>query len=766
MMNEILGGCLTDNMVLQRDRTVPIWGTGTAGDPVTVGFQGREWTGVVQSDGDWRVEIGPFAPHAKDVAVGDSLTCVVGPTTVELRNVLVGDVWLCLGQSNMDMCLGSSTEYPIRVDGDTRDYPNLRINGVPCSGEPVRVDNKVGALAYHFGRHLLEGGDVPIGILQYSASGESLHGFLSPDRWRRFLYETGASMDNELLTKGMGAWPSTKYDGLRKLSPVAVVGVYWDQGEGNCTRFPTRYDVLLDLLYEQLGELFEHPRMPFLMVQKISLAPKLPERGMPAWIHYDGFNFGVEEYATIGECMRRWSLRDPERRLTVACHDMRDQVHYWGKEFHGRRAARAALAMTQGKTNLPTRAPEFDRAVVEGDRVRVHFSFAEPGLVSSRWEVKKNISADFAAEWAKLGQYKLGEKGVVVKWVSRASDTARFDYSDWKAHVRILDADAPLEGFAIAGEDAVLYPARAVIEGNTVVVSNPAQVPEPRYVAYGLTTHGDCVDWNLYGANGLPVLPFWSGDWPPGAIPGNAWVRKFVVETEGFAKGTNTTLRWEVEGVDRVTIEPEIGEVPAKGERVISPGALTEYRLIVPVHWQDRAFKPWKTYAVPTVLVKPVARPGDLVSGLQVMYRKRADGWDGTVMGCETVTAPHLNADIARRVSSYGGSATDIVFEGYFKVTAAGLCRFRYRDGTKRFAGNGRAILEIGGVVIFEGSTPDELQGACLLDAPGYYPLRLRVRMDGEHNVAFDSTGPGGDKQVEFLPAEWAAGTFWHAPGR
>jgi len=619
------GSCLTDNAVLQRGKKVPIWGEGTPAAAVTVKYQAGEWTTTVTRDGRWRVDIGPFKPHAKDVKEGDVLTCVVGEHTTELKNVLVGDVWLCLGQSNMDRPLGAAEDYPARVDGDTRDYPNVRINGIPCSRETFANKKSFSALPYHFGRHLFVQGDVPIGILQVSLSGNPLQSFLSPENWQRFLSETGANMENE-WQKGMGG-PSAGYRGLHRLAPMAVSGVFWDQGEGNTQRFPARYAELLDYLYAQLCEDFEHEKIPFLLIHKGIFGRELEitANGLHAAVILDAFNWAGRRGIAVGLGMARWVAADPAHRVCIGNHDHRDQVHYWGKEFAARRAAEAALGLICGK-DLPIRAPTFKNAVVEGQTMRVSFSHSQTGLSPADWVVDEPIGEDFAGEWAKYDEHELGKNGIVVKKVNRSSDRVGFKYADWRMLIRKLDPDAELGGFCIAGADAVLYPARATIDGSTVVASNPEQVPKPQYVAYGVDA--TYMNWNLYGKNGLPVIPFWSGPWPPGKIPGNARIKVFRTEPNSGALGNQVTLRWEVEGVPRVKITPDIGEVAPKGKRVLYPSGKTVYQLDPMLRWPNveldsgaksamvngnpvpvYSFKRWKTEVQPAKPARRVPEP-------------------------------------------------------------------------------------------------------------------------------------------------------------
>jgi hypothetical protein len=775
--NEALG----DHAVLQRGDKTPIWGTGKPGSPVKVAFQGKEWNGTVGEDGTWKVYIGPLKPHGKDVMTGDDLTCTVSGQTFTLKDILVGDVWLCLGQSNMERRLRHDG-YPSPVDGDTRDYPNLRINNRVYSKDlPKQTLEETSALAYHFGRNLLRWGDVPVGIYVFGAGSQSIQFFLSEEKWNKFLAETTANPLNDYQPTMLGGRPCG--DPSRMWKGMAATGLYFDQGEANITMYPTYYGKLLDLLQEQLSEYTGHPRLPMVLAHKPSCTAKLdPKHGKAAWVYYDAFNYvrGGEEYATVAEWQRRWAQADPQSRVVVASHDMRDACHFWGKTFHARRAAQAALALTQGK-DLPIRAPEPTQTVAEGNRLRLKFSTG--GLTAGRWQVKEKIGPDFAGEWAKLSPYELGKDGVVVKWISRTRD-ATLDYADWVAHVRVLDAKAPLAGFAVAGADAVLYPAQAVLEGDTVVVSNPDKVPQPVYAAYGFSTSTatpawlDSLDWNLYGKNGLPVLPFWTGPWPPSKIPGNAWVKCFKPDANGIVKGGETTLRWEVEGVDTVTIEPGIGNVPAKGERVVRPTEPTEYILRVPKAWPagethgapheqttlvngervvQYTFKPWKAEVIPTGLAKPATVTGDLEPTLRILVQERAKNWDGALIK-EIPNTPHSAGAVIEAVRN----PVDLVMEGLIKFERTGLARlvaFDHGGKLNKDHPDLVYIVEIGGLEVIN-SVEGRMQGTWMVEKPGYYPVRILHR--GNHGTEWRLVRPGMLPEQSGQYYSSSTDIFWH----
>lgn len=182
----------TNNMVLQREAKAPIWGWATPGQDVTVNFQGKSVRGTAGSDGKWLVKIGPFK------AGGPYPLTVSGPQTVTLENVMLGDVWLCSGQSNMEMGVGISKDASIEIQN--ADYPKLRLYTVPkrfsfaphdtvesawkvCAPDSLGSGGWGGfsAVAYYFGRELHQNLNVPVGLLHSSWGGTVAEAWTSAD---------------------------------------------------------------------------------------------------------------------------------------------------------------------------------------------------------------------------------------------------------------------------------------------------------------------------------------------------------------------------------------------------------------------------------------------------------------------------------------------------------------------------------------------------------------------------------------------------------
>ena len=197
----------TDNMVLQRGMVDPVWGWTTPGTSVSVSFHGKTTLAVAGPDGEWTAKVGPFT------AGGPYTLTVAGPQTVTLQNVMLGDVWLCSGQSNMEFGIGNG----INADAETAaaDYPNIRLFTVlktpaanpltttggqwqPCTPQTVRGQgtwNGFSAVGYFFGRDLQQKIHVPIGLLLSSWGGTPAEAWTSETALRQKVPDFNSMLD-------------------------------------------------------------------------------------------------------------------------------------------------------------------------------------------------------------------------------------------------------------------------------------------------------------------------------------------------------------------------------------------------------------------------------------------------------------------------------------------------------------------------------------------------------------------------------------------
>ena len=280
-----LPSIFTDNMVLQRDRAVPVWGTGRAGEAVSVQFAGQTVSTTAGKDGRWQVKLAPLAASSD----GATLT-VKGDNTLTRSNVLVGDVWLCAGQSNMQYGLQSITGSRKLIEAFPN--PDIRLFQVPnvwsrtpqadvkaqwnlCSPQTLP---RFSAVGYLVGRDLQSKLNVPIGLINISWGGCRIESMTAPESFAAVSVTQGVADE---VAKQIADLKSKKDADLRKdkqrlpnvlfnamvhpLTPFAVRGMLWYQGEENY-RDGISYEEKLRAFAWTLRSGFRNPKLPIYLV--------------------------------------------------------------------------------------------------------------------------------------------------------------------------------------------------------------------------------------------------------------------------------------------------------------------------------------------------------------------------------------------------------------------------------------------------------------------------------------------------------------------
>jgi len=491
-----LPSLISDGMVLQSGKQVSIWGMADPGERVTVSFRGQNGTTVAGSDGSWRLKLGPFDRG------GPYTLTVTGTNTLKVRDVLVGEVWICAGQSNMEIAVKSDSN-STREIADA-DYPNIRLftpqkavagkpqhetKGQWVPGRPQTVAD-LSAIGYFFGRSLQKALNGPVGLINIAWGGTPAESWTSRetlesdaafrsilDREKAWLATTpkvlanyqeqleewkraAALADDEgrPIPKPPGFPREPRGDAWRRASglfngmvmPLTTYGiagviwyqgeanVYWPTGEGNIER-PLQYRKLFPALIRDWRRAWGQGDFPFLFAQLSYSVTGVPQHD---------FNWSLLQEAQL----RTLSL--PKTAMTVT-FDLSDvpELHPSNRHEIAYRLALAAQAMAYGR-DVPYSGPIYQSMSIEGDRIRVRFQHAEGGL---------KTKGDNAPLW-----------------------------------------------FEIAGADHQFEFAEAKIDGETVVVSSP-KVPDPVAVRYGFSWIARC---NLYNRSGLPASPFRTDDWP------------------------------------------------------------------------------------------------------------------------------------------------------------------------------------------------------------------------------------------------------------
>ena len=469
-----LHSLFSDHMVLQREVSVPVWGWADEGEDVTVTFR-QQSAKTKAKDGKWMVRLSNLK------AGGPDLLTVHGKNSIELKDVLVGEVWVASGQSNM--------EWPLRASADSEKeiaktaQPMIRLYTVPKLKLMAPTNNVVGtwkscdpqntpgfsAVAYYFGRDVQKSLGVPVGVIHTSWGGSPAEVWMSEKElngnarykseivvpqeagYQQYLAQLTAYQQEKaeaekshagFLKKPPGApWrPTELYNGMiAPLLPFSIKGAIWYQGESNAGRAEQYRSLFADMIRNWrkdwgLGD------FPFLLVQ---LAPFMAIKPTPA----------DSTWAELREAQWLTTKNLPKVGMAVIT-DVGDEkdIHPKWKEPVGARLALAARKIAYGQS-ITHSGPEYRSMRVDGERVILKFDHAKSGLVA------------------------------------RGGD---------------------LKGFSIAGADRRFTWANAYIQGDTVVASNPS-VDAPVAVRYGWA---DYPVVNLWNADGLPATPFRTDNFP------------------------------------------------------------------------------------------------------------------------------------------------------------------------------------------------------------------------------------------------------------
>ena len=485
-----LPGLFSDNVVLQQNASVPVWGWADDGESVTVLFRGKKATATA-TNGKWMVRIGSFK------AGGPDELRISGKNTLVLKNVLVGEVWICSGQSNMEWPLSKAFES--QNDIATSANPKIRLLTVPklkadepvpdvkaswqeCNSDTIPTFSAVG---YYFGRALQAARKVPVGLIHTSWGGSPAEVWMrrqvleaNPEYNRSILDGYATAIKNyqeslakfeaeqaELKKQGQTAdkkppekpfWkPAELYNGMiAPLLPYAIKGAIWYQGESNAGR-AYQYRTLFPDMIRNWRQDWGQGDVTFLAVE---LAPwdKNKKRSLEEITAAPG----ESDWAELREAQLLATKVLPKVGLAVITDvGDKDDIHPTKKEPVGARLALAARAIAYGE-KIVYSGPTYKSMKQNGDRIILSFDHTGKGLESHGGEMK---------------------------------------------------------GFSIAGADRKFVWAKAKIQGNKVVVSS-SEVSKPIAVRYGWA---DYPVVNLWNKNGLPASPFRTDDFPMITKPEN-----------------------------------------------------------------------------------------------------------------------------------------------------------------------------------------------------------------------------------------------------
>jgi len=503
-----LPALFSDNLVLQQRKPLPVWGWAAADEDVTVTFAGQTQVTRADLDGKWRVTLDPLVASTQPADL-----VVTGKNTLTLKNILVGEVWVCSGQSNMQWTVSqagnaaqevAAANFPqvrmFNVERVPAQTPATDVKGVWQEASPTTA-GQFSAVAYFFGRHLHQALKVPVGLINTSWGGTRVEAWASRESleerpcaaqllsdWEGIRQSWDATAEAAKYDVAKAEWqaqvaklneenaklpaeqkqklppaprppddpnktpqfPAVLYNGMiAPLIPYAIQGAIWYQGEANQKR-AFQYQELLPNLINDWRTRW-NDEFSFHIVQLASFGNGLPV-AKEAGI--------ADAWAELQEAQFLTAITLPKTGLVVT-NDIGDEkdIHPKNKQEVGRRLALWALAKDYGRTDTVFSGPMYKNSVIEGGKVRIQFDHIGSGL-------------------------KTRDGG-------------------------------ELRHFQITGTDQKWVWAQAVIEGTEVVLSSDA-VPRPVGVRYAWAAWPEGA--NLVNAEGLPASCFRTDEFIPSTM--------------------------------------------------------------------------------------------------------------------------------------------------------------------------------------------------------------------------------------------------------
>ncbi len=503
-----LPAIIGDNMVLQQKQANPVWGWDAPGTEVTVAFAGQTKTAKADSKGKWTVKLDAVPANAKPATI-----TIRGSSMRELKNVLVGEVWVCSGQSNMGFTVSGSWDSDLEIA--QAKYPQIRLISVPQVGTQEDQDDFKGhweecspanvgqftAVGFYYGRLLHEMLGVPVGLIDNAWGGSACEAWVKRDvlekdprfasiiaKWK----QTEATFTQEAFDKQMADHkakvnalaqarkeavkagkpipansprapqnpltgqhrPGNLYAGcLHPIIGYGIRGAIWYQGESNASR-AKEYGELFPFMIEHWRMEWQQGDFPFYWVQLADFKDVQAEPIDSEWAELRAAQtLTMRKLLKTGQCV-------------ITDLGEANDIHPKNKRDVAERLARWALVNDYGQ-KLPYRSPELKDAKFDGGKALLTFDFAPGGL-------------------------------------------------------RTVDVDEA-KGFAICGEDKKWVWAKASIIGGSKKGTNQIEVSadgvaKPVAVRYAWADNPVC---NVYSAEGLPVTPFRTDNFPMLTDPAN-----------------------------------------------------------------------------------------------------------------------------------------------------------------------------------------------------------------------------------------------------
>ena len=442
-----LPSLISDHMIVQQNKPLRLWGWADASEQVTARFGDASATTTTDLDGSWQLAL-----PARAASTTPQALTITGTNTIVVKDVLIGEVWLCSGQSNMEWPMTKTAHGTKEIP--LADHPQIRLfnvnkhikkptpqDDVPgmwqaCTPEVVAGFSAVG---YHFGKSLHAELGVPIGLIGSNWGGTAIEPWTPKVGLDRVPSLANATAKNGDIYNGM----------IHPLTPWSLRGIIWYQGESNCGKGDTAiYTARTQALVEGWRTVFEQDDLPFYFVQ---IAPYTYSQKMKR----------RNSELTPESLPRFWEAQQACTNCIADCDmvvvsditgDVTD-IHPRNKRDVGKRLAHLALAKTYRHNDIVSSGPRYETMQIEGSKVHLHFACDQSALAS-------------------------------------------------------LDGE-PLREFMIAGTDKQFVPATAIIRGSTVVVQAP-RVTSPQAVRFAWK---ETAVGNLGNEAGLPAPAFRTDHW-------------------------------------------------------------------------------------------------------------------------------------------------------------------------------------------------------------------------------------------------------------
>jgi sialate O-acetylesterase len=478
-----LPAVFSDNMVLQRGQPVPIWGWADAGEKVTVSFGGQSKEATADEDGEWSVRLGALEASAEPASLK-----VTGNNAIALNNVLVGEVWIGSGQSNMQMSVRDSSD--AKKEETAANHPNIRLFQIPVKHSttaqsdveakwdlctPERIPS-FSAVLYFFGRELHGELDVPIGLIE-------------------------------------SAWGGTRVEPWTPLNGFAQVPAIRDIYDAASSRIPgtTQYAEVTDAYVTALGEWLPKAREQLKKNEAISEVPSPPNPlprghqtpitiynsmihpiipfGIKGAIWYqgesnngEGMLYYEKKKALIGGWRELWAQGDfPFYFAQIAPYNYDDQragqlPELWEGQEACLQITNTGMAVLTDIANIKDIHPKNKQDV--GKRLAL-------------WALAKDYGKDVVYSGPLYRDHQLEGGKIVVRFAHASGGLASRDGKE-------------LSHFEIAAADGKFVPAKAAVRGGSVIISS-ADVSEPTQARFAWS---QLAEPNLINKAGLPASPF------------------------------------------------------------------------------------------------------------------------------------------------------------------------------------------------------------------------------------------------------------------